>query len=311
MTDTPTPREGLVVLGLPRSGTTLLQRLLGGHRDIAAPPESYVLRGGARFLTAEPMSEGLRMGPISGLAFAGFSEDEVLHRTREFCLSFLREYAARQEKRMWLEKTAHNVFNVPGIEQLCGEAVGYLCILRHPVDVVLSLQDLLIYTQRFPDELHAFMRAEPNLLHALARAWVHGTQTMLDLAARRPEQTFVLRYEDLVAEPDATLGPLCAHFGLGWDTEAVTRSMEDRSTVGFGDWKVMERSKVDQSSVGRWKRVSKHTLSDLGAIVNETAVRAGYEPLKRLTGPSPEEARRQLELAHMLSAMKHRDAEGK
>ncbi|MCA9663328.1 MAG: sulfotransferase, partial [Myxococcales bacterium] len=32
---------GIIVLGAPRSGTTLLRRLLDAHPNIACPPETY------------------------------------------------------------------------------------------------------------------------------------------------------------------------------------------------------------------------------------------------------------------------------
>ncbi len=298
--------HGLVVLALPRSGTTLLQRALDAHPDIAGPPESYVLRGGARFLSAESMGEGLQMGVLSGLAFGGFDEAEVIARTRAFCFSFLDDFARRERKSIWVEKTPFNVFHAAEIERLCGDTVGWICLLRHPADTVLSLQDLVLRSHTFPKELHRFIRSEPNILHAFARAWVQGTQAMLDVAARRPEQTFVLRYEDLVSDPDAQLDALCAKFGLAWDKAALERSLADRRSVGFGDWKVLERPTIDASSVGRWKKMTRQTQSELGAIVNETAVAAGYEPLRRIGRITAAEARRQLELSHMLAALKAR-----
>jgi protein-tyrosine sulfotransferase len=34
---------GVVVLGFPRSGTTLLRRLLESHHDLCCPPETHLL----------------------------------------------------------------------------------------------------------------------------------------------------------------------------------------------------------------------------------------------------------------------------
>lgn len=301
--------EGLVVLALPRSGTTLLQRLLDAHPDLAGPPECYVLRGGARFLAEEPFSEGLRMGTLSGLAFAGFEEEEVIARTRAFCFGFLRDVASRAGKSVWVDKTPFNVFHAPEIERLCGDAVGYIGLLRHPADTVLSMRELVMRSHRFPEELHAYVRREPNLLHAYALAWVDGTRAILDMAARRPAQTFLLRYEDLVTDPQGELGRLCAHFGLNWDPSALSRALADERSVGLGDWKVLERREVDASSVGRSKKLSRQTLSELGALVNDVAVAAGYAPLKRVAALSPGEARRQLEVAHMFVAGRGRPSE--
>ena len=99
-------RSGTLVVGHPRSGTTLLRRLLDAHPDIAAPPELHLFGACARFLRSERNAAGLDIGVLSGLAFAGFPDDEVLSALRAFAFGFLDDYAARHGKRRWVEKTA-------------------------------------------------------------------------------------------------------------------------------------------------------------------------------------------------------------
>ena len=54
--------DGIIILGCPRSGTTLLRRLFDAHPNIAAPGESYLLTAAARFLTGETMVDGMDDG---------------------------------------------------------------------------------------------------------------------------------------------------------------------------------------------------------------------------------------------------------
>jgi protein-tyrosine sulfotransferase len=107
--------EGIVVLGVPRSGTTLVRRLLNAHPRIACPPETNLLSAAARFLAEQRFAGGLSVGVIPGLDFAGFSEAEVLERFREFLFSFWREIARRAGKARWAEKTAVDVFHLDAI----------------------------------------------------------------------------------------------------------------------------------------------------------------------------------------------------
>ncbi|MEX2122604.1 MAG: sulfotransferase, partial [Woeseia sp.] len=91
--------EGTIIIGAPRSGTTLLRRILNGHPDVACPAETNVFSGCARLLQSETIAEGLDVGILSGLSFAGFDESAVLESLREFAFEFHRQYARNQGKR--------------------------------------------------------------------------------------------------------------------------------------------------------------------------------------------------------------------
>ena len=145
--------DGIVILGAPRSGTTLLRRLVDAHPNIACPGETNVLAACGRFLRSERIVEGVRIGVLDGLGYAGFSRDEVLTRLRDFAFSFHREYATRQGKARWASKTAFDAFYLEEIEQLCGDHVHFVCIQRHGLPVPQS-SALLYPSHREPQGIH-------------------------------------------------------------------------------------------------------------------------------------------------------------
>ncbi len=71
----PDAYEGVIVLGVPRSGTTLLRRLLDAHPDIACPPETNLIGAASRFLQEDRFAGGLSVGVVPGLHFCGFDEE--------------------------------------------------------------------------------------------------------------------------------------------------------------------------------------------------------------------------------------------
>jgi protein-tyrosine sulfotransferase len=298
--------RGVVIFGVPRSGTTLLRTLVDAHPSFACPGESFLLTAAAKFLSSQPFAHGLDIGVLTGLTFLGFDPDEVIERLRAFVFQFHREHAARAGKPRWAEKTAPDVFHLREIEALCGDEVDYVCIVRHALDVMVSLVELVDSSQRWSVELHPYIVRSPRPLEALAHAWVDGTQAMLDLVARRPERAHILRYEELAAQPAVTMGRLMDALGESWP-EGLERGALVDQRPGLGDWKIFSRPAVESTSVGRGRAaLTPITVSELAPIVNPTLVAAGYDALPEAPRPTRERARRLFEAAMKVQALRRR-----
>ena len=293
------------MLGSPRSGTTLVRRLLTAHPRIHCPPETNLLNASARFLQEHPFANGLSVGVLSGLAFSGVTEEVVLERLRGFIFGFFREIATAAGKDIWAEKTAADCFYLDAIEQILGERCKYVCVFRHPLDVVCSMKELSDKMERPLPELHAYMAAEPNFYLALARAWNDANSRLLRFIEDHPEACVICRYEDLVADPVSVMGRVFQEIGLSVDMNALMESaMGDPGEVGLGDWKTYTRTGVDASSVGRWSSLSPHTVSSMLDTVGETMDRLGYERPKLPKLFDGDEARRRYEFGIRLAGMK-------
>jgi len=296
--------EGIIVLGAPRSGTTLLRRLLDAHPHIACPPETNVFSACGRFLRSERIAEGVRVGPVEGLGFAGFARDAVLGRLRELAFGFHREYAQRQGKPRWASKTAFDAFYLDEIEALCGEHAAFVCIQRHGVDVACSLRELSDKNGGYLHELHGYVVRHPMVLEAFAHAWVDLARALAAFAQRHPRNALLVRYEDLSAAPDATMAQIMSFLGETWSPDLQSQALGKRDDVGLGDWKTYGRQTVDASSVGRRRELSRDTLSRLGAICNPTLRACGYEAIAVDEDPDGETAKRRYQLGLQLQGLR-------
>ncbi len=307
-TASPAQKPGIVIVGAPRSGTTLLRRLLDAHPNIASPPETYLLSAAARFLHDDRFAAGLQIGVLSGLAFAGFGEDEVLDRLRRFVFSFLDEHAERSQKPRWAEKTAFDAFHLGPIRRLCEGHVRFVCIHRHGLDATASLADLVDKTGGYVDELHPYLRRHPEPLVALAHAWVDAASAVADLA-EHDAGAVSLAYEDLVARPDEVLADLLTALDEPADDDTVAglvqRALGEEGKLGFGDWKTYARAKIDASSVGRWTSLQPPVQARLAEICNPTLARLGYDTVEPMAGDEdPATARRRYEFGLRVNRMK-------
>jgi protein-tyrosine sulfotransferase len=288
--------EGIIVMGAPRSGTTLLRRILNAHPDIACPGETNLLAGCARFLRSETIAEGVDVGVLSGLEFAGFSEDVVLAALREFAFGFHREYARRQGKSRWASKTAFDVFYWDLIERLCGRDAYFVCVQRHGLDVACSLKDLCETNGIYLSELHEYIKRYPRPLEAFCHAWVDITRATQAFVERHPDNALLLTYEDLTAGPESVTRKIADFVKVDWPSDWLAKVMQAPDHTGLGDWKTYAKDRIDTESVGRWRRLSEHTISMMGRICNPVLEASGYPPVPVKEERSAEEARRRYEL---------------
>lgn len=294
--------RGIVVFGCPRSGTTLVRRILDAHPDVVCPPETGLLSAAARFLDEQTFPSGVRFGAAPGLAQIGVSRETLLERFRTFVVSFFEEHARRSGARVWAEKSVSDAFFVAPIETLLQDSVRYVVVLRHGLDVAVSLRELAERSGAFTAELHPYAARDPDVISAMASAWCEVTTALLDLVARRSD-VVVLRYETLVEAPDASVRTLFEGVGL----DPVAARPDADQAVGFGDWKTWTRDAIDASSVGRWRRaIPRAQQPDLIARVNPVLQRAGYDPVPAPRPVDPSDAQRRLELALRLDADRQR-----
>lgn len=296
--------EGIIVLGTPRSGTTLLRRLLDAHPNIACSAETCIFSACAHFLHSEQVSDGLDFGVLTGLAFAGFKPSEVHERLRKLAFDFKREHASHQGKKRWAEKTAVDSFHIEKIEELCGDKIQFICLVRHGLDVACSINELSDRGYTYLSEIHEYVKKYQRPLEAFAHAWVDVNQSMLDFTERHPDNTIFLRYEDLVSRPAETMQRIFSYLGEEWNDDLLNTALARKEDAGLGDWKTYESAKIDDSSVDRWKTLPAAIASALGQICNPMLEACGYDPVEIKKTDSAEMARRRYQLALMLGSEK-------
>ncbi len=299
--------RGIVVLGFPRSGTTLLRRLLDAHPNIACPGETCLLSACARFLHTEIVSDGLEFGVLNGLAFAGVTHDDTLRRLREFAFSFHEEYAKSQSKVRWAEKTAIDAFYLDEIERLCGDQVQYVCVVRHGLDVACSVQELSDRGYTYLSEIHDYVKDDPRPLEAFAQAWKDVNSRLVDFVARQGENALLLKYEQLTEHPRVETAKLFDFLGEQLHDDLIETATGDAKAIGLGDWKTFSRTEIDTASVNRWKRLPPYVISRLAEICNPVLETLGYEPVSTRNPGSQSAARRRYELGMLMGASKKPD----
>lgn len=251
------PKPPIFILGVPRSGTTLLRTILDSHPAIACGPETPWL-GGPQARSVRELTRSLREDPLGYTANFGGDGTVVAAGMRKLVDHLLGDYARRRGKARWAEKTPDNVLCVEFLLSLFPDG-RFVYLTRDGMDVAVSTS-VVPPERRGISEWHeknlslgSGLAVANSPLTALLR-WRHWNRMVeRALSARRH---FRLSYERLVSEPEPTLRELMEFVGEPYDPGMLEYAgrPHDFPSWEWGSADVRARPRVTAERVGRAKR---------------------------------------------------------
>jgi tetratricopeptide (TPR) repeat protein len=255
--------DPVFVFGLPRSGTTLVERMITSHpaaRSAGEPMDMAIL---TRRLAGAPTRElidgpTLRALPPTALERLG--------------ADYVAAIAARHPGQgRFVDKTPLN-FLYAGMINATLPNARMICLRRHPVDSCLAVFRQVFATGfAYYDWVYS--------LEATARFYLAFDALVAHWRATLPADRFrEVAYEDVVADQEGQSRALLDWLGLPWD-DRVLAFHENAAPVSTAS-AVQVRRQVYASSVGRWKRYGDRLrpLTDIlvaGGVLSADEVAAG------------------------------------
>ena len=271
----------IFVVGTPRSGTTLLASMLGAHPRIDCGPEPLFLprleAADAAALLKPATWPDAATDFVMSLHLQDASVAELYGRDRTAVRAWLAARkpsvaamlesltAARAEadrKPRWAEKTPRHLLSLPAIRAAWPDA-QIVRVVRDPRDVALS-------ASRVP---FADQSVVVNLCLCARQDRIASDFFATD------RNSHVLRFEDLLAEPQAELEQLCRFLGESYDPVMVERP--DAATGLAADhewWKHKAAEPLDPSRAGAWRGEMSEVQQRVASLVCREQLEAfGYE----------------------------------
>ena len=298
--------EAIFIVGVSRSGTTLMRRILDKHSRIGIATENHYLGHllaweGTRhyFRRLGDLRDDANVRAMVQLIYSG----ELQRRSRLRELSpywrwltarvpredieayllasdrtergvfeaFLRIYADRRGKAVMGEKTPAHLDYVETLLEWFPDGRVVHC-LRDPRAIYVSeLRRRAEHAVGFP---YRQLAAVPALMERFVTlevvwAWARAVHRHRELSRRYPERYRLVRFEDLVAAPEATLDGLCGFLGVTAEPRMLQQTVTSRGArvgdAGF-DAEAAERWRehIDSRAQGAIERLLGRRLAEMG-----------------------------------------------
>lgn len=236
----------LFIVGLPRSGSTLVDRILSSHPAVVSRGESSDLAM-ALMKTAAPSANKAELVRQSArLDFGALGA--------RYCRNLLDGPALRR-----IDKTPANFLYLGLIFAALPQA-RIVHIRRQPMDACYAMYKTL-FRSAYPFSYD---------LKDLGRYWLAYDRLMAHWRSVLPADRFLeVDYEDLVANQEAVSRRLVAHAGLPWD--AACLSFESNTQPSFTASAAQVRQPIYQSSVELWRRYE-NQLAPLVALLRQAGI---------------------------------------
>lgn len=253
--------QPVFIVGFPRSGTSLLEQILGSHREIRPAGELSFMN--------EVDSVEARRVTGSELPYPALIDDpdhpldaRALNALREYYLSEVSKLGIIDDTTRWFtDKMPHNATKL-GMIRLIFPTAPIIHISRHPLNPCLSAYfSNFKSTHRYTSSLAATARHYRNVMDLVD----HYRDIGIDFLE--------IHYEDLVRDQEAVTRQILEYIGAPWDDACLQHYKSDR-VVRTASYEQVTQ-KVYTSSLNRYQDYWE-AVQDIIPILQPTIERYGY-----------------------------------
>ena len=253
--------QPLFIVGFPRSGTTMVEQTLSAHPRISAGDELTMINDITGII---PRMLNSPLAYPEALADLWMGDQrEGLDNLRDYYLQRARQLGIIEPKASWFtDKMPLNETHM-GLIGLMFPAAPIIHVLRHPLDVVLSV---------FSNHLtHGFYCA--NALDSIAQHYVLIADLVEHYRSQMTLKYLPIRYEDIVVDQEASIRRMLSFVGASFDKSCLKFHENTRYARTASYAQVTE--KLYDSSRYRYRHYLSH-LRPVIPILMPVITRLGY-----------------------------------
>jgi len=282
--------QAVFILSAPRSGSTLLRVLLGGHPSLFAPPELELLSFDnlqQRHNAFSGRNSFWLEGTLRAMmGIKGYDADQAkieMEQYEKSSLSTQEMYKLMQEclnDQILVDKTPSYALDINILKkaELIFENPLYIHLVRHPYGMINSFEDAKLDQIFFLYEHNYSTRELGELI------WLQSNVNILEFFEEIPiSRKHTVKFEDMTGNPEDEIKNLCEFLKLEFHADMLKpyQDNQKRMTDGIykesrmlGDVKFLDHKKIKSQIADRWKKNYKNDF--LGGITWQIAESIGY-----------------------------------
>jgi hypothetical protein len=246
--------EPIFIIGMPRTGTTLVERIISSHPEVHSAGELLNFGMSLKHLSGSPPSAWINAETIAR------ARDVDWRQLGETYLSSTRPGTAHKPR--FIDKLPHNFLYAGFIANAFPNA-KIICLRRDPMDTCLSN-----FRQLFPSRSSHFGYSY-DLLDT-GRYYVLFDRLMAHWQRMFPGRILEVQYETLVDAQESSSRQLLDFCGLPWH-DGCLHFEQNPSPVATASV-VQVREPIYRSALQRWKHYAPQ-LRELHGLLREAGIR--------------------------------------
>jgi hypothetical protein len=284
------PQNPIFIVGYPRSGTTLLQRLLVTQQGLYSFPETHYFSIIEKHLQSDDQDN--IVPPCLDTVYQLIYEKMKFELTKKEKDSFFKaaknkkltskyifeyitarflllQYSGINQKTpwRWIEKTPTHANFLDSILGMYPSA-QVIHVLRHPVPAIFSRKFKLPFDKEKP-------------VTKLAHAWNRLEENMQKSKQKYTSSIHTTRYEDLIQQMEAELKIIAGFLNIRFDPSLIVKLSQDKVNdpliLPFETWKQIDKNQTIKNTNTSYKyRIDQKDVDAIEGIVGQKMNKHGY-----------------------------------
>jgi tetratricopeptide (TPR) repeat protein len=237
----------ILIVGMPRSGTTLTEQIISSHPLVMGAGEVAFWGGASVSLPIK-----LKTSAPYPQCILELSQDQAYDISKTYESTLRKITGPSSTPKHITDKMPHNFLNI-GLIALLFPDIKIIHTKRNPIDTCLS-----IFFQSFNPEAHPYAFDLKNIgfhYKQYERIMRHWHQVL-------PGKILDINYEDTINDPEYWSRTLIDHIGLEWDDACLAPHKLERTVKTASHWQV--RQPIYKTSVERWRNYEEY----LGPLID-------------------------------------------